>query len=473
MVRLRAHGPPPSRCPAPLERVLSVYIEKIEVPAFRALRDVMLEFGGVYDPQVFPLGSENGGGKSTLLQLVFTLLHCSAKRSRHIYLSNLLTSDSSATDAVDGECLLARLTVRIDGQSHALEFVSLHERFLAEKLDDPPRFGFETKAELARPREERDANFTVSSAGYRSDAQRVPKAKLRADLERINGLMVALNYRPILIYQPTRSDLRPRGLICRSHGESPSTIRKLLAVASEKVFLLGPSNQQYLFLGMNTRKLLGGPPSFLQQGEEEEEEEEDEEETPVRPQIEYLTELERAERGMAGFYAYDWLSVTPLIQLFESALKEDFKNVVKTGGYGSNYQSLAREVNGLLVGKTVRPLADLSGVEFIVVDDSGLETSLGPEDLSQGELKRLMMFAWLRANTAVDALVLIDEIESSFHPDWQVGIVRDLQEWAPKNQYILATHSHELCQAVTPRHVRELQPRLRRGEAPQNDSGHG
>ena len=168
---------------------------------------------------------------------------------------------------------------------------------------------------------------------------------------------------------------------------------------------------------------------------------------------------------MTGFFAYDWLSVDPLLRLFASARDEDFKNVVKTGRYGSSYTTLMREVNGLLLGKKVRPLDDLSGVEFVVVDGDGRETALSPEDLSQGELKRLMIYAWLRANHAVDAVVLIDEIEASFHPDWQVGIVRDLQDWAPKNQYLLATHSYELCQALTPRHVRELKPPLRKSGA--------
>lgn len=34
-----------------------------------------------------------------------------------------------------------------------------------------------------------------------------------------------------------------------------------------------------------------------------------------------------------------------------------------------------------------------------------------------------MIYAWLRANSATEALVLIDEIEASFHPDWQVGSI--------------------------------------------------
>jgi AAA domain, putative AbiEii toxin, Type IV TA system len=362
--------------------------------------------------------------------------------------------------------------VRIDGQSHALEFVSLHESFLANKLDDPPRFGFATRREIARNREQLRI-ASVMRAHSNADHFAAEEKELRADRGRIDALMLALNYDGIAVYQPRPSNLAMRALICRSQGDGPSDIQRVLSLASRRVFLLGPSNQQYLFLDTNTRKLLLGASPQAEGKDEEDEEDEEDEKLPVRPQIEYLTELERAQREMAGFYAYDWLSVTPLVQLFESAMKEDFKSVVKTGGYGSNYQALEKEINRLLVGKKVRPLPDLTGVEFIIVDEAGHETSLGPEDLSQGELKRLMIFAWLRANNAVDALVLIDEIELSLHPDWQVGIVRDLQEWAPKNQYILATHSYELCQAVTPRHVRELKPRLRSGEAEDSGSGHG
>ncbi len=54
----------------------------------------------------------------------------------------------------------------------------------------------------------------------------------------------------------------------------------------------------------------------------------------------------------------------------------------------------------------------------------------------------------------------MDEIEIAFHPDWQYQIVRDLEQWSSTNQYILATHSYDLCQAVTPAHVKELEPKL-------------
>lgn len=445
-----------------------MYVEKIEIPAFRVLRNVVLEFGGGYDPQIFPIGSENGGGKSTLLQLVFALLHCSATESLHAYLKNLLASDSYAGD--EDERMLARLTVRIEGKSHALEFISLHGRFLGEKLDDPPPRGFETWDEseaalaswramdhqLDRQQYQRGRGQAQDTTDKQDlavqkkveDLRSIRKA-LTSDIERITALLVALDYDHITTYQcrtPVRRETY--ALICRIPGQSASQVKKFLRAAASKVFLLGPSNQQYLFLGEAARKTLLAANTSTSGT------------LKPRPQIEYLKRLDEAERTMTGFFAYDWLSVEPLVQLFASARDEDFKRAVKTGNYGDSYATILKEVNAQLLGKQVRPLEDLSGVEFVVTGPDGRETKLSPEDLSQGELKRLMIYAWLKANKAVDSLVLIDEIEASLHPDWQLGIVHDLQSWAPNNQYLLATHSYDLCRALTPRHVRDLSPAL-------------
>lgn len=286
--------------------------------------------------------------------------------------------------------------------------------------------------------------------------------RLQEDWKRVAAILVALKYAFITTHS-TAGGEGTRALVCRSQGKSASEIEDILTAASAKVFLLGPSNQQYLFLGKDARRaLLGTSPRTSRR--EPGLAERHKRKRMRRPQIEYLDSLDDADCAMDGFYAYDWLSFEPLVRLFALARDEDFKQVVNTGSYGDSYTRLMREVNGLLLGKKVRPFDNLEGVEFIVVGADGKETSLRPEDLSQGELKRLMIYAWLRASNAVDAVVLIDEIEASFHPDWQVGIVRDLQDWSPDNQYILATHSYDLCQALTPGHVRELQPQLRPGE---------
>ncbi|MDM8548934.1 AAA family ATPase [Desulfobacterales bacterium HSG2] len=75
-------------------------------------------------------------------------------------------------------------------------------------------------------------------------------------------------------------------------------------------------------------------------------------------------------------------------------------------------------------------------------------------------MKRLSLYMWTKYNKIEDAIVLMDEIEIALHPDWQYQIVRDLMQWTPNNQYILATHSFDLCEALTPAHVKELEPKL-------------
>jgi predicted ATP-binding protein involved in virulence len=97
--------------------------------------------------------------------------------------------------------------------------------------------------------------------------------------------------------------------------------------------------------------------------------------------------------------------------------------------------------------------------------NNGETIELYPEDFSHGELKRLSIYVWLKFRNIEDAIVLMDEIEIAFHPDWQYQIISDLKEWAPSNQYILATHSYALCEALTPAHVKEIEPKLIKQES--------
>jgi len=495
-----------------------MYVEKIEVPAFRVLRNVVLEFDRGFEPRIFPLGSENGGGKSTLLQLLFALLHCSSDPERFQYLANLLATDAQAAD--EEERLIARLTIRLNDEQHVLEFVSLNDGFLKRHLGEdavPVGFVAESRGKFSNNRSsdlnnrleryqmalKRDLNALfkggfvnlsitklLGESSFRRprlrnaeelhsyikaqiddlraeiDEIRTGTELLTDEMNRIENILVEHDYKFIATYSHVVSmEFEPeaRAIVCRASGQSALKTEAILAAVSSKIYLLGPSNQQYLFLNKLARKAL------LKSQRRDSNIDSDDDAGGARPQIQYMHHLDHAESVMPGFFAYDWLSVDPLVQLFVAARNEDFQHKVKSGEYGNRYSELLNEANGLLLGKQVRPLIDsesglVSGIEFIVVRSDGQETPLSPEDLSQGELKRLMIYAWLRAHRAVDALVLIDEIEASFHPDWQYGIVRDLQEWAPKNQYILATHSYELCTALTPNHVRTLEPPLRPGQ---------
>jgi predicted ATPase len=140
-----------------------------------------------------------------------------------------------------------------------------------------------------------------------------------------------------------------------------------------------------------------------------------------------------------------------------SARDKDFQEALLTNSYGNNYFDLANRISQFLSGKKIFLKEQLSKIVFQSSD--GI-TELQPEDLSHGELKRLSIYLWLLHKEIGESIVFMDEVEIALHPDWQYQIVADLEQWAVNNQYILATHSYELCNALTPNHVKELEPRL-------------
>lgn len=64
-------------------------LTNVKVPDFRVLKNIELNFNKDFPKKIFPLGSFNGGGKSTLLQLIFILLHCSCNKNRIEFVKNL------------------------------------------------------------------------------------------------------------------------------------------------------------------------------------------------------------------------------------------------------------------------------------------------------------------------------------------------------------------------------------------------
>ena len=173
----------------------------------------------------------------------------------------------------------------------------------------------------------------------------------------------------------------------------------------------------------------------------------------------YQSKIQQSKSNLTGFFPYDFFTVNLLIEIFKSARDKDFAEAVKTGEYANHYQQLLKDLNQILFNKKININIYLSGFNF-KSDSSGQEIELFPEDLSHGELKRLSIYAWIKYNIIEDSIVLIDEIENGFHPDWQYQIIKDIAEWSPNNQFIIATHSYEVCQAVTPAHVKELEPKL-------------
>ena len=382
---------------------LFMHIQRIQVPDFRALKDVDITFEKEFTPRIFPIGSQNGGGKSTLLQLIFVLLHCSGNPDRVEFIQNLL--DGFHVNHESGKRTLAVIDIWDGSKTVRLDFFVCNESFIPK-----------------------DNEVTEDNE------HKVRRRSPRVNILKKHNLSDITNLNP----RGNNSSNFGERLICQTNDIDIVEIETFLTDLSNKMFLTAHISQIFLFLQPDNRKSLF--------------------KTQANNQTNYYQQIKTANSKLPGFFTYDFLAIDILVEAFKKARDEDFKQAVEKGGnYGNNYVKLLAELNSILINKKINVQPDLSGINFKIDGD---ETELYPEDLSHGELKRLCIYMWLKYNSIEDAIVLMDELEISFHPDWQYQIVRDLEEWGATNQYILATHSYELCNAVTPAHVKELDPKL-------------
>jgi len=104
-----------------------MHLLRVQVPDFRGLKNIDITFEKDFVPKIFPLGSQNGGGKSTLLQLIFVLLHCSVDEHKKQFLQNLLQGFKVA----DGEQKNLAIIDIWDGEKTVkLEFYCQKDIFL-------------------------------------------------------------------------------------------------------------------------------------------------------------------------------------------------------------------------------------------------------------------------------------------------------------------------------------------------------
>jgi len=367
---------------------------RVQVPEFRALKDVDISFEPEFTPQVFPLGSLNGGGKSTLLQLIFVLLHCfwdNVRREK--YLKNITELISNYNSIQFSK--LATITILTKHGKVRLEYFY----------------------------------------GNRDDIIRI------LDIEKENHFTYDFDFSYFFVLIHLLDHPKTSKNSKEEFENIIKILKEILYDIEEKIFLISPSNQPYLFLTKEERRALF---------------------TANTKQI-YDDAVKVSQGSLLNFYTFDFVDV--LVEVFRRARANDFKERNKDNPF-AHTEKLEADINNLFMdGKKIASLIieqqrhtqdEIQGVYFKLPDG----TEIYPEDLSHGELKRLAIFVLLKHHDIQDSIVLIDEIENGFHPDWQYQIVRDLLEWGKNNQYILATHSYELCTALTPAHVKELEPRL-------------
>lgn len=115
------------------------------------------------------------------------------------------------------------------------------------------------------------------------------------------------------------------------------------------------------------------------------------------------------------------------------------------------------------------PRTETNPLRFVVDTElNGVAISCDLSQLSDGYRTTLALVADLacrmaRANPtsdaspnplAVDAVVLIDEIELHLHPGWQQTVLADLRRVFPRTQFIVTTHSPQVLTTVEPQCIR-------------------
>jgi ABC-type polar amino acid transport system ATPase subunit len=509
-----------------------MFLKRIQVPDFRVLKNIDITFEPDLEPKVFPLGSQNGGGKSTLLQLIFVLLHCSASEKRHIYIQNFLhdyCSDSSRNmtslakislfdeqlgdiklifecytddflsennimsvdsegnldscsfkyfdekpprlDNIDNFISTLRSSIRrireqvsdytrgkesfnsalFSKTSRILEdsFIKVYREYSSEEYDEDRKNYFSRiirrleQTEDVKELQEILRNLEQEQSNQRTRQQEI-KEKYQKKRDVIDGLAENLNQQGLFhICNIYKDEMFQFALVCRQDDVlARSNFYSTMSEISKKVYLAAPSTQIFLFTTNSSRNNL-----FRQIGNKS------------TSQSTYQDEIERAKSVCLGLFTYDFLPTKLLLDAFTEARDRDFQERVENGMYGTHFGDLLNKMNSMLSGKTIDVEKDLSGIKFFGVHNKK-KFNVYPEDLSHGELKRFSIYMWLMHQKIDGAIILMDEIEIALHPDWQYQIVSDLVEWSPTNQYILATHSYELCQAVTPAHVKEITPNL-------------
>jgi predicted ATP-dependent endonuclease of OLD family len=393
-----------------------MHLQRVQVPDFRVLKDVDITFEKNFNPRVFPLGSQNGGGKSTLLQLIFVLLHCSTNPERHFALKNLL----SGFTLHKGEDKRALATVDIwNGEKTIqLEFFVCNELFIDDQLK---RINTQVSNEINRLNYE---NVTLDFSN-------------QLDSDKVLYLRtLGIKYINTYSYTDTNNIKVTLVLLCNINNLFIEESEDFLDCLSKKVFLAAPSTQIFLFFSRGIRKLL------------------------FDDRYSYSKKLVDIEQSkLTGIFTYDFSTFDLLIEAFKNSGAIDFQEALETGEYGNNYKKLLEDLDLLLHNKHVNLKSDFSELVFTTQNFKHI-IELEPTDLSHGELKRLSIYIWLKHRKIKDSIVLMDEVDLALHPDWQYQLVSELVEWSPTNQYVLATHSYELCNALTPSHVKILEPKL-------------
>ena len=437
---------------------------KVSVPNFRNLQNVELTFEPDLTPAVFPIASQNGGGKSTLLQLIFTLFYCSVDERKQEYIENLLLASK-----ID-------FTRRYKGYSYNIAKIKLLEKenlldisfeVISEKkystviIDDISKYYsifYDAKSHcnnleiqliskqhiIEKEIYNKEIQLEIQNINQEIDKYNDLISEALIKIEQFKKKFSYLAFFPIHKLEKQKNlnshERKQLFFCCKLKSEIEyNTALDIFNYASNHIFLAAPTTQTYLFLDFKLRKNIFYQPNLY---------------------FDYLFKLK--ECRLYNLYFYNSLTIQEISETFNSAIQKDYNEAVNNINfmYGSNFQNLIDDFHNFIgYDKYILPTPELNSIIVQKQISSKKRIELELEDLSHGELRRLGLYAWIKYNIPENSIILIDEVENALHPDWQYNIVDELASWG-NNQYLLATHSFHLCEALTPKHVKEIEPKM-------------
>jgi len=449
-----------------------MFLKRLKIPDFKVLQNIDIEYERHDGRPTYPVISLNGGGKSTLLQFIFTMLHCSFDAERQFAVQNLL-EEYEPKGEVGEKQLFAQFVLEVEGEKEDLELNFWVER-IEEGILSRPMTVEELRKEAEELKEIYEAlNLLVGFVDKKShefldlpyeDILKSLHYLAKSNLEKhfaqeieiaisnseptTNGLreFCALIFKRLQIdslievYRKTTTQqsyldkikyidepFLGKGVCCifpslilyydHNHELGAHTY------ISNKIYLAGPRTQVFQFLDKKAYELL-----FEQiEGKS------------------YEQEIQEVKKKLPNFFTYEFASSQMILDLFKAARDNDFKKALATGEYGNQLNLTKNSLHEFLRGKSISIDGDITKVIF---NDLISGKELKARDFSHGELKKLSIFVWLRHLVPKGSLVLMDEIDIGLHPKWQYEITEELKEWGGENQYLLATHSPQIIGAA-------------------------
>lgn len=439
-----------------------MFINKVEIPEYKVLRDIRITTNNEENHKVFPLISYNGGGKSTLIQFLFGLLNFSFNEQKFEYLKNLFGYFNNFQIPKSELKTIAKVDLTHNKKNIWLEFficdknyenlnfesiIKLNElsdlkRKNQSKIEDISLINkivkdyiegnissqilfHEIRKFLRNEREELnirngDRNVIIKSldkikSNLEKELLDVDEIEMsyvvqQSEVQKLNEILDSKGLNYIFHFNNNK-----KVYLVKSSEKMPD-----LKLLSEKVYLATPKTQVLHFFNQEQISTLFAVKKYFYSSYDK-----------------YISDCQEI---IKEYFSYDFSTISLIIDAFQKARDNDFKKAIDTGMYGDEIGRTLQELNNLLENKKIYVDNELKSMTFKNANDQILSQS----DLSHGELKKLSLYIWIKANIQDDSIVFFDEIDMGLHPKWQQNIYSDLQLWNNTNQYFLATHSPQI-----------------------------